>query len=98
MKRLRKYKTVSGLLVDKRRWTTGQFAADSRNSPVDPQDARACRFCLSGAIRRIYGFETPGARYAILRLLPHIEGLSPVAFNDSSSHRQVLAAVRKAKI
>jgi hypothetical protein len=96
--KLRKYKTVRALLADKKRWIRGNYAVNNRNRVVKVEDDTACRFCLSGAIRRVYGEDTIAAVEARGQIMLACGLGSIVAFNDSSTHKQVLAAVRKAKI
>lgn len=45
---------VSQLLTDASKWTQRRAAIDADGDSVNVQDVAACRFCLSGAIRRCY--------------------------------------------
>lgn len=50
--------TVAELLTDESKWTKGTFARTANgNLTLDSSDD-ACRWCLIGAVRRVYGFRT----------------------------------------
>jgi hypothetical protein len=91
------YKTVFDLLSDERRWTVNHYALNELGYPVSPLSPDACRFCLRGAISRVYGrsgFENA----AQCNLYPVIGDKSISVFNDTSTHAEVLAAVKAAGI
>jgi hypothetical protein len=52
-----RYKTVAGLLADKKRWIKGDSARSTRWSGTECPvwDPKAACFCLSGALARVYG-------------------------------------------
>lgn len=90
-------RTVEELLSDPARWTQGCFAKSANNKPRRWYAEDACKFCLVGAMYRVYG-ETANAQ--IYDQLRDVTGIEVSIFNDdpSRTHAEVLEAVRKAGI
>jgi hypothetical protein len=88
------------LIGEPRRWTRYAAARDSRGSRCAPNDDRAARYCVYGALLRA-AFELTGnnrraevlARAAENEIRPD-ERISK--FNDSHSHRAVLRLIDEA--
>src|SRR3990172_6214956 len=49
---------VHDLLSTATRWCKGAFAVNNFGLPVNATDPTACRWCIAGAIIKIYGFTT----------------------------------------
>jgi hypothetical protein len=64
---------------------------------VSPLATSAVRFCLLGACERVYKSEYK-CRQVETRLMRVIGSKDIAKFNDTSSHAQVLRAVKKANI
>lgn len=97
-----KYKTVAGLLADRKRWCKGEMARLGNNSPCyDYTDfTKAAKFCLLGAIAFVCGDDVKLVDEKQKKLLSVI-GVAQIAdWNDSPkrTHGEVLRAVKKAKI
>lgn len=103
------FKSVRALLRDFTRWTRFSAARDADGYPVDCHDSSACRFCLIGAMSRIYKTDKEfcRAKAKFYKANPGI--VSIVSFNDEagivrylnslgSHHAKVLAAARRARI
>jgi hypothetical protein len=97
--KLRKYKTVRGLLASKLRWTQLRSARTKENVGVPLRSVNAAKFCLLGACYRVYGNgaqEVIEKLRGILDVRGYYHGVS--IFNDTGSHAEVLALVREAKV
>lgn len=56
---------IQDLLSDETRWCKGTSARDCDDKPCHSQDSGAVRWCLLGAIRKVYGPYYPTIRYKI---------------------------------
>ena len=85
------YKTVRGLLADKKRWCKGK----RRLVTPDGQES----YCLIGAIEEVYGFNSSISHEIRDNLYGIIRG-SVVGFNDDpkTRHSDILKVLKKAKI
>lgn len=102
-----KYKTVSALLRDKKRWVQCTEAKDADGHRAYSQDKAAVCWCLSGACLAVYGF-TQKRIDAMQKLLAVIGTKSRpedrmawlMIWNDAPGreHKDVLAACRKAGV
>lgn len=96
---MRKFKTVAALLDRKERWTKSAYARSKIGRVVDVTSKSAVRFCLIGAIERVYG---RGENYisATNKLVNVINTERIMAFNDNdkTTFNMVRKAVRLAKI
>lgn len=89
------------LIADRQNWTVAYEARAFDDTPVDPLDHRACKFCALGALRRVrrnhnlhasYGFPATAAYTALTRACLELNGeelLSVV--NDWRGHAAALA-------
>jgi len=97
---MRTFKTVAALLRDKRRWTKGTTGETADGLVVGWDSPKAVRFCLVGAIRKVYGPRSNSIMETLRKhhLLNNSCGI--INFNDaaSTSHADVMRLVRKAKI
>ena len=90
-------------IADREHWTTGALARDADGNEVVPRDRRAVDWCALGALYRV---TTPvkGHRSASELLAAEIDGRLAVGdldytitnFNDSHTHKQVLALYDRA--
>lgn len=96
---MRKYETVAALLKNPKRWTKRVMArtAFGRSCPVTSPSAAS--FCLIGACLRVYN---PVARERVFKKLnaelDRIGSFSPAFFNDTHTHKEVLALLQKANV
>jgi hypothetical protein len=97
------------LLSKPQRWTRGTLARDSRGLPVSPEDPKACRFCLMGAMYRVTSLDSDyagvtelSAYRALLDLIPLDEhdrpAIYPSAVNDVQGRGAVLSLLDQAII
>ena len=100
-----KYKTVAELLADPGRWTQKAWARDGAGMVDHPDADTACRWCLVGACRHVYGAGTDECREAVHAIAAEIPGIlraidKLIAFNDDPKtvHAEVLKAARKAGV
>jgi hypothetical protein len=85
--------SLRDLLADPERWTQGAAARDATGEEMGVNRAAACRWCLTGGVRRIAG---TGLGLEMLRVLArHLPPGSPrlAAFNDTHTHADVLDLV-----
>jgi hypothetical protein len=59
---------LKDLLTDETKWCRGTHAVNERNEPTDPCNDYATRWCLVGALRKIYGIDTKEFFEAKLKL------------------------------
>jgi hypothetical protein len=67
---------ASDILTDQSKWTQGAFARDEHGEMRRPDDDRASRWCILGALRRAYG-DTDAlghAIWAISQVIPSLDG------------------------
>lgn len=87
------YKTVRGLLADRKRWCKGQ----GKKVTPDGQES----YCLLGAVEEVYGMWTEASTKAVEKLYSLLPGFdSIVYFNDRkyTKHSDILKVLKKAKI
>lgn len=102
---MKKYKTVYDLLKSKDRWTRFASAKNKRNEICNIEDKNACKFCLEGAIGKVYGFGNCKAEKAgdkIAAAIKKIKGrcYDIIQFNDShiTEHSDILKVLKLAKV
>jgi hypothetical protein len=94
---------VKELLKDPSAWTQGVYARDAAGARVDPQDEKACRFCLLGAVRRCYPAEGRSEVYLKLALAVAARTGKTAWFSDfnddkATTHADILAVVEQAGV
>lgn len=87
---------VYELLADESRWTTGEMARDKDDNPVDVEDPAACKFCLMGAITKLYGQKSFFGNKEYWKLQSFVGSVA--RFNDKSTHEEVVALAKKADV
>jgi hypothetical protein len=101
---MKKYKTVEDLLKNKTRWTRFAYARNKYGKAVKLSSSHATRFCLTGALIKIYGSpQTDKHIDANFKLFKTLRKKSrkyggPIFFNDTHTHAEVLNLVKQAKI
>lgn len=80
------------------RWTQGTFARDRNGCDIDPESTGAATWCLSGAMKLVYEYETREFDDAYSRASKLIDGNRCCAFNDEHTFKEVLEIVRQAGI
>ncbi len=87
---------VLDLLQDPSHWTQGTFAKSQSGKEVNPKSPIAVCWCLRGAIAKCYtGFESEAIE-KLNTALPH--NVSMIHFNDTSTHKEIVALLEKAQI
>jgi hypothetical protein len=103
----KEFKSVRGLLQDKNRWTKGALAVNASGKVVSSSSETAVKFCLVGAVSRIYPSEKNFLKRADVfkRLLAALKSFkycypTIVQFNDAhlTTHDEVLKLIRKARV
>ena len=93
-----KYKTVRGLLADRKRWCQGQVVKLNKDGSF--------AFCMFGAARMVYGIETPECNKAIAKInaaiakvLKH-QSCGIIEFNDAHhrKHSDIVKVLKHAKV
>lgn len=84
------------LISDRKKWTKGETARDSRSRTVSPRDERAVRWCSFGAVVKVTGPDYSAAWCAKRTMDRHIPEIGLYHFNDTHTHAEVLAAFDKA--
>lgn len=81
------------LISDRKRWCQGSRAKDTHGRIVEPNSPDAVKWCATGAICKVLNLEYIDPRHiarlhrkALQRMVGSIE-----TYNDSRSHKQVLA-------
>lgn len=95
---IEQYQTVEALLASKSRWGQMRNALDKNGKEVSIHSPQAERFCLIGALQRVYVGERWYVKPGFLALENEIKQLgfsSVVVYNDTHNHAEVLALVRK---
>lgn len=93
-------KTVAELLADPKRWTKGANARDKRGVEVNTHSPNAVCWCSSGATKRIYSDNLAFVRFRLRTAIGNLSASSILEFNDNpkTTHKQVMAVVKKAGI
>lgn len=89
--------TALELLKDPSKWIQGNMAKDINNNIVPYDSKEAYKFCLIGALYKVYGYGTKECDEAIKRMnvFPHI---NLIQFNDNHTHQEVLNLLKEAKV
>jgi hypothetical protein len=97
MKPISECKSVYELLESPERWTKLYTAVDVTGEPIYCESDKACKFCLLGAIIRVY---SGNKAHIIGQLQNYLEVGSIALFNDDpkTTHADVLALVKEAGI
>ena len=94
------YSTVAELLADPARWTQGHAARKEDGHPVGARDARACRWCLLGAIEFVYIWPDTDDAMSRAAREAHAAGGLLSNWNDAPgrTHAEVVDICRRASI
>jgi hypothetical protein len=103
MKPISECKTVAELLESPERWAQGFFAFNQDGDTRSPRSDEACKWCVFGAIKRIYSGSAEDEAFYKLNDIIHESDprfILMVNWNDDPkrTHAEVLEAVRKAGI
>ena len=94
--------SVKTLLSVKRNWTQHTLARDFDDNPVNVSDYSASKFCLLGAIYRVYGetgSECTKAIDKVVTVLNKRGVYSVVDFNDDcATHKELMEVLQEAGI
>ena len=90
-------RAARALIADPARWTRGQLACDAVGRSVKPNNPKAVRWCVMGAIRKADPDDRleRGTAHTALRLGLRRLGFSkgPMSTNDRHGHAAILAAL-----
>lgn len=93
-------RTVAELLSTPHRWCREVSAKNAHGHEVNPNAVGAARFCLIGAVNRVY--KSNASRNLVNRRLDKAldrrQASDCVSFNDRSTHAQVLRLVKEARV
>lgn len=94
----RRYKTVYGMLSNRKRWTKRAYARLANSEVCCSNDPKAVRWCLIGACMEVYGCR---ADEEVIDKLRRVLGRDLVwsdlsKLNDSATHSEILEVVKKA--
>lgn len=87
-------RAARALIERPERWTQGAMARRADGLRCRHEDDAACRWCTSGAVRRVAQSGEEAA--AALRRLYEVMKTTPPDFNDSHTHAEILAAFDRA--
>lgn len=94
---MEQYLNVYDLLKDEARWTKGSGARNKNNEAVSYDSEDAEKWCLLGAVQKIYGDTVVLRNIVIDKIFTEIK-IGPVFFNDTSTHQELLELVQKLEI
>ena len=89
-------RAAKALIDTPEKWTKGTYAEDARGVAVGYDDPDACRFCSSGALKRVGATVGEGEPYTLLAEAFGTEGPTVCSANDEASHTEVMAAFDRA--
>src|SRR5690349_5347883 len=97
------FSTVVELLSDIERWVKGHYAVNKAGIKCSPAADVACKWCLMGAVAKIYGINTQrqhDATNTLIRVLRDKHGRSIVQWHDvkERTHEEVLELAKQASI
>lgn len=84
------------LLAEPTAWTQGSYARNKAGKEVDSHSPEACAWCMAGAIEKCYPNDTELV-LIYSRILDEISPLNVAKFNDSRTHAEVLAILKRAE-
>lgn len=84
------------LIAEESRWTKRHAARDHAGRPIQPTEPGACRFCATGALRKICGNNDDGYSKAYGLLKESVSDKYVGEFNDTHTHGEVMEAFSKA--
>ncbi len=94
---------IRTVLIDRERWTQNKLACDEHSAKMRYDDARACRWCLQGAIFRFVAKDAQLRTECILTdvmhdVLPEDSHCTPtlVSFNDFMGHDGIMTLLNAA--
>ncbi len=82
--------------LTKDRWCQGYYALKADGTACNPHDPAAERFCLDGALNRLY--PDPGQWLTARQKLNTVIGPATIRFNDENNWETVHEALVKANI
>jgi len=89
------------LIADADRWCTCAYAVDATGTRVDPDDERAVRWDIYGAVYRVAGMTgwvwPPGTLDLLAQTAYRLHGTSVAAVNDRLGHGAVLRLLDAAR-
>jgi hypothetical protein len=102
---MKQFKSLQSLFRENDHFTKGEYAQMKNGEVCSPRDKEAVKFCLYGAIDRVYGNSHEGAE-AVDRLIIAVNKLFPcftnsiTSFNDAEATtiRDIRKVVKEAKV
>lgn len=95
-------KTVQELLSNRENWCQGYLALNKCNEPIDPWDSKACRWCLFGAIQKVYGRNTIESSSIFKKfreyLIKNYPEFTITIFNDTKYYEDIMLIVKECNI
>ena len=89
-------------LLEQKGWCQGVYARNLYGRKVDPHHKSACRFCLLGALDKIYDATSIAmmeAKQALYQhVIPHNMGLAEWNDTKGRTREEVIEALRKADV
>ena len=89
--------TVRELLSNESKWTHGTFARNKDGIGTGSCSPEACRWCVIGAINRVYGYKSQEGNLAYAKIVS-IVGPDVSHWNDHATWEEVDRVLTKAGI
>ena len=91
------------VFFDNHEWTQNTCARNDRNQAVSTSDENACKFCVLGALYKIYGDPIPEDILNSVARVFHNGDINDAmgiitTFNDSHTKEEVLTLLRQADV
>lgn len=90
-------KTVRELFSDDKSWCQKSLALTKYGNPTDPWSDKACRWCLYGAIIKIYGNNMSPILQKVRKYLED-KKTTITFFNDQNNYKDVMVLVNDLNI
>jgi hypothetical protein len=86
-------KAARDLIAEPKNWCQGTLALDKQGEKCDPKDPEACKFCATGALKRVCPNEATfnDERAKLAKASRYLTGYGVINMNDGTNHSMVLS-------